>query len=104
MPAAHAPVSTSSTDSQGLGIMEAQDPARGAEDAPAAPSGMGNGAHMGRGQLPVSEAVTAALEELGRRVAEAVARGKFERARQLIEEDIRLRAGEAPLNVNASRE
>jgi hypothetical protein len=48
---------------------------------------------MGRGKLPLSETVAAALENLGRRVAEAVARGEFERARQLTEEAIRIRAG-----------
>ncbi len=41
------------------------------------------------------EAITAALEELGSQVAEAVARGEFERARQLTEAAIQLRTAES---------
>ena len=95
MPPGDALVSTGRTESQGLGITEERDRALGPPDAPAAPVVMGNGAHMGRGKLPVGEATTATLEELGRNMAEAVARGEFERARQFTEEAIRLRAGEA---------
>ncbi len=47
---------------------------------------------MGRGALPVSEAVAGALQVLGRQVAEAIASGDFERARKLTEEAIRRRA------------
>ncbi len=51
---------------------------------------------MGRGKSPGGEASTAvALEEFGRQVAEAVAMGEFERALQLTEAAIRLRASEA---------
>ncbi len=92
MPPADAPVSTGRTESQGLGITEAWDPPRPAQDARAAPSGTGNGAHVGRDKLPVSEAVAGALQVLGRQVAEAIASGDFERARKLTEEAIRRRA------------
>lgn len=51
---------------------------------------------MGREKVPVSEVVASMLEDLGRRVAKAVARGEFERARQLTEEAILLRVSEAP--------
>ncbi len=51
---------------------------------------------MGRRKLPVSEIVASALEDLGRRVAEAVACGEFERARELTEEAIRMRAAQVP--------
>jgi hypothetical protein len=47
--------------------------------------------------LPISEAVAAELEKMGRQVAEAVARGELQRARELTEEAILLRASEAPL-------
>jgi hypothetical protein len=87
-----APLSTGRTESQGLGITEAQDLPPGAQGAPSAPPGMGNGAHMGRGKLPVNVCDAAALEELGRQVAEAIALGQFDRARELTEEGIRLRA------------
>jgi hypothetical protein len=50
----------------------------------------------GREKLPVSEAVAAVLEEMGRQVAEAVARGELQRARELTEEAILLRASEGP--------
>jgi hypothetical protein len=43
----------------------------------------------------VSEAEAAAIEDLGRQMAEAIARGEFERARQLMEQAIRLRAAKA---------
>jgi hypothetical protein len=52
---------------------------------------------MGRGKLPISEAIAIALEELGRQVVQAVARGEFQRARELTEEAILLRASEVPL-------
>ena len=94
MPPADARVSTGRTESQGFGITEARNPPRAAQDAPSAPPGMGNGAHMGRGKLPSSEGILDALEELGRQVAAAVARGEFERARQLTEAAIRLRTAE----------
>jgi hypothetical protein len=62
---------------------------------------MGNGAHMGRGKLPSSETMTAALEELGRQVIEAVAKGEFERARQLTEAAIQQRDnGRSPPKQN----
>jgi hypothetical protein len=89
------PVCTDRTGSQGLGITGAQDPGVAPTGAPAAPFLTGNGAHMGREKLPISEGVLAALEYLGRLVAEAVARGEFEHARALTEEAIRRRAGEA---------
>jgi hypothetical protein len=96
MPPGDAPVSTARTESQGLGITEAQNPPPGARAAPSAPSVTGNGAHMGRGRLPVSEAIAAAIEELARQVAEAVGKGEFERARELTEEAIRLGSSAAP--------
>jgi hypothetical protein len=46
---------------------------------------------MGRGNLPLSETETAALEELGHQVAEAIVRGEFEKARELTEAGIQLR-------------
>jgi hypothetical protein len=49
---------------------------------------------MGRGNLPEGETGSAALEELGSHVAEAVARGEFDRARLLTEAAIRLRTAE----------
>jgi hypothetical protein len=49
---------------------------------------------MGRETLPVSESGVAALEDLGRRVAEAIARGDFDRARQLTEAAMQLRTAE----------
>lgn len=94
MPPAAAPVPTGRTDSQGLGITEEQDAPLGAQRSPAASGGMGNGAHMGRGRLPEGETGSAALEEFGRQVAAAVARGDFDRARQLTEASIRLRTAE----------
>jgi hypothetical protein len=51
---------------------------------------MGNGAHVGRGELLPREAAVA-IEKLAGEIAEAVARGEFERARQLTEAAIRLR-------------
>ncbi len=96
MPPADAPDSTGRRASQGLGITEGEYPPPSASGAPAAPVLMGNGAHMGRGKLPVSEVVASVLEDLGRRVAEAVARCEFERARELTEEAIRIRAAQAP--------
>jgi hypothetical protein len=90
-----APVSTGRTESQRLGITGAQDPPPAAQGAQSAPPGTGNGAHMGRGRLPESEGEAAALDELGRQVAEAVARGEFQRARELTEDAIRRRAATA---------
>ena len=57
---------------------------------------------MGRGKLPVSGTIAAALEQLGRQVADAVARGEFERARELTETAIRLRSTGAPAPGDAS--
>ncbi len=51
---------------------------------------------MGREKLPVSEAVADELEKMAGEVAEAVARGEFERARQLTEAAIRLRTADSP--------
>jgi hypothetical protein len=53
---------------------------------------MENGAHMGRGELPVGEADVAALEDVGRQVAEAIARGDFDHARMLTGDAIRQHA------------
>ncbi len=96
MPPADAPGSTGRTESQGLGIAEAQDPPPGALGALAASGGIENGAHMGRGTLPVSGVIAAALEQLGRQVAEAIARGEFGLARELTEAAIQLRSTGAP--------
>jgi hypothetical protein len=43
---------------------------------------------MGRGVLPLSEDAGSALEELARRIEDAVAAREFERARALVEEAI----------------
>jgi hypothetical protein len=43
--------------------------------------------------LPDSECCDSALQELARRIAEAVGAGEFEAARELTEEAIRVRAG-----------
>ncbi len=51
---------------------------------------------MGRGKLPVSGTIAVALEQLGGQVVDAVARGEFERARELTEAAIRLRSTGAP--------
>jgi hypothetical protein len=82
---------TGRTDSQGLENTEALEGRDGAPDALGAPGLTGNGAHMGRGNLPESEIQATTLEELGRQVAEAIARGEFDRARELTEEGIRQR-------------
>ncbi len=63
---------------------------------------MENGAHMGRGKLPVSEDVLL-LEKLAGEVAEAVARGEFARARALTEEAIQKRAAEQAPSANESQ-
>ncbi len=94
MTGGESPILTGRTESQGLGITEPEDRALAPPDAPAAPLIMGNGAHMGRGNFPVSEHTANAVQDLGRRIAEAVAAGKFELARTLTEEAIRVRAGE----------
>ncbi len=94
MTGGESPILTGRTESQGLGITEPEDRALAPPDAPAAPLIMGNGAHMGRGNFPVSEHTANAVQDLGRRIAEAVAAGKFELARTLTEEAIRVRARE----------
>jgi hypothetical protein len=88
MPQADAPVSTGRTDSQGLGITEAHNPALAPLGAPAAPSLMENGARMGRGR-PEDE-THAALAALGGRLAAAVADKDLALAAHLMEEARRL--------------
>jgi hypothetical protein len=46
--------------------------------------------------LPVSDRVATALGHLGRQVADAVVEGDFERARELTEAAIQLRATDLP--------
>ena len=103
MPPADAPCPTGRTESQGIGITEAQDPPPGAQDAPVASGGMEDGTHMGRGKLPVSATIAVALEQQGRQVADAVARREFEWARELTEAAIRLRSTGAPAPGDALR-
>jgi hypothetical protein len=96
MPPGEAPILTGRTESQGLGITEADVPALAPRGASAAPLLTQNGAHMGRGMLPVSDRVATALGHLGRQVADAVVEGDFERARELTEAAIQLRATDLP--------
>jgi hypothetical protein len=91
MPLADAPVSTGRTESQGLGITEPLDPALGTSGAPAVPRGIGNVAPVGRGGGG-AVGVADELLELGTRIAEAISRGEFERARELTEEAIQAHA------------
>lgn len=87
-----APLCTARTESQGIGITGALDPAVTPLDAPAAPSSMGNGAHMGRGPTH-ADLPDGAVRELTDAIAEAIARGDDEGARELVEQAIRTRAG-----------
>jgi hypothetical protein len=102
MAAGEAPVSTGHTESQGLGITEAEVLAPGPWCAPAAPLLTGNGAHMGRGQLPEREtASVVAIQEVAQRIAEAIATAEFDRARALMEDAIRRRSN-GPFGVTTA--
>jgi hypothetical protein len=59
---------------------------------------------MGRGKLSVSEATVLALEKLAAEVVGAVARGELERARELTEMAIRLRADELAVRGRQAQE
>jgi hypothetical protein len=56
---------------------------------------------MGRGEFAVGEAATIGLEDLGLRVALAIAAGELEGARALLDEAIRPRAQPDPAGALA---
>jgi len=53
--------------------------------------------------LPVSEPTRNAVQDLGRRIAEAVAAGEFDLAGALTEEAIRVQAGDLRYSVEGAR-
>jgi hypothetical protein len=86
---ASAPRVTGHTEAQPAQILEAGRGAFSTGDAPGAGDGTGNGAPVGRGTKPPN-ASPAIRAECARLVHDAIVRGDFERAHELIDEAARL--------------
>jgi hypothetical protein len=92
MPYGEAPLRTARTETQATETSAPRDLASHALGAPGAPSSMDYGAPVGR-EVQVRSAIQSSLGEYAKLVAEAVARGDFEHARELIDEAVRIGPG-----------